>query len=284
MKNLIHLFAAVSLLVVGTAGIVHGQNGTETVPADDGAGPVYVDSAELMYLESWPVQVQLRITGSLPTPCHEVAHEVQDFGSSLDVRLWSSADPSVMCAQVLESFEISLPLGSYETADLPVLLNGEEIGRIDVATGTDAGGGPDLHGAGWSFGFCLGYCSAGLELDGDVVVVTGRSQAGEDPLHVNQGSLTDEGRARLDEALAIVAGVELEPVYGCPDCADGGAAYLDLVVDGASQRVEMEFGEPPEQLAELYAVTMSLMDALEACEAGPLVAIDDDCSPYEEGA
>lgn len=286
MKTLISLLAAASLLV-GTADVVHGQSGSETVPAGDGVGPVYVDSADILYLESWPVQVRLWVTGSLPTPCHEVAYEVQDFGSSLDVRLWSIADPAVACIQVLEPFEISIALGSYESADLPVLLNGEEIGRIEIGDAGDSPGAvdePALVGAGWSFGFCLGYCAADLVMDGDEIVVTGRGPADEEPLYVNRGSLTDEGRDRLDEALAALEGVELEPVYGCPDCADGGAAHLDILRGGEVQRVEMEFGEPPEELAGLYAVAMSLIDALESCEAGALVEVGAECTAQERGA
>lgn len=285
MKTLIPLLAAASMMV-GTAGIVQGQSGSETMPAGDGVGPVYVDSAEIMYLESWPVQVRLWVTGSLPTPCHEVAYEVQDFGSSLDVRLWSVADPEVACAQVLEPFEISIELGSYESADLPVLLNGEEIGRIEIGAGGDSGAAvdePSLGGAGWSFGFCLGYCVADLGIDADEVVLTGRGRAGDEPLYVNRGTLTEEGRARLEEVLTALDGAALEDVYGCPDCADGGAAYLDIVRGGEVQRVTMEFGAPPPELAELYAVAMSLIDALESCTAGPLVEVGEACTPHEDG-
>ena len=38
----------------------------------------------------------------------------------------------------------------------------------------------------------------------------------------------------------------LNAVLGCPDCADGGAEYLELVRDGKSDRVTFEYGnEPP---------------------------------------
>jgi hypothetical protein len=280
MKNILTLLVA-AWLVVGTANIVHGQSGTETGPAGDGVGPVYIDSAEVLYLESWPVQVQLWVTGSVPTPCHEVAYEVQDFGSSLDVLLWSITDPAADCIAVLEPFELGIPLGSYESADLPVLLNGEQIGRIDLG---DVTPGPVLQGAGWSFGFCLGYCNADLHLDGDELVLTVSDRAGDSPLFINRGSLTAEGRASLDAALAALDGVKLEPVYGCPDCADGGAAHLDIVRGSETMRVEMGFGQPPEVLAELYVVAMSLIDSLETCEPGPLVETDAACSPYQERA
>lgn len=280
MKHLLSIIAAVSLLF-GTAPVVHGQGGLEAGPTREGFSPVFVDSAGILYLESWPVQVQLQVTGLLPTPCHEPAYEVQDFGSRLDVLLWSIADPGAICAQVLQPLEVSIPLGSYESADLPVFLNGEEVGRIELGDAADE---PMLRGAGWSFGFCMGYCITELDIDADELTLTGRSHADESPLYVNRGSLTPEGRARLDEALATLDGAELEEVYGCPDCADGGATYLEIVRGGETLHVEMEFGQPPESLAHLYAVAMSLIDSFEACQAGPLVEIDDDCSPYADDA
>jgi hypothetical protein len=264
-----------ALLLVGTTGRLAEAPAPSTTgePGD----PVYVGSTEIRSLGSDPVQVLLIVRGDLPTPCHEAVFEVQDLGASVDVRLWSLAGADAFCVQVLEPFELVIPLGSFETADLPVVLNGEEVGRIEV--GPDLGG-PSLVAAGWSFGHCVGYCVADLVIDGDDVSLTGSDPAGEPVLFSNRGSLTPEGRTRLAEALATLGSSSLDPVYGCPDCADGGALYLDLARDGVVEHVVMEFQDPPDPLAELHAVAMSMSVSLETCVPSELVQPADTCLPY----
>ena len=249
--------------------------------------PFYVDSTDILYLESFPVQVRLVVAGSLPTPCHEASWDVEATDDGIDVRLWSTADPDAMCVDVLEPVEVSIPLGSFESADLPVTLNGEPVGRVTVG----AAASPDvvapspiaasLVGAGWSFGMCAGFCVADLVIDGDRLVLTGAGHRPEEALFENEGALTPEGRARIDDALDALGDTPLEPVYGCPDCADGGAAYLSIVRDGVASRHEMEFGDPPAELAELDAIAKSLIDALQQCASSDLADVADDCVPYE---
>ena len=271
-------FLAACLLAAASASVSLGADGPDSAIASPATGPVYVDSAGLRYLESWPVQVQLEVRGSLPTPCHQPVSEVQDLGDSVDVLLWSVADPEVACIAVLEPFELVIDLGSYTAADKPVLLNGEVVAQMVVGSSASE---PALTGGGWSFGMCLGYCAADLRLDGDGIVVSGRDREKAAPLYENRGTLTEQGRKQLDEALAGLVAGELEAVYGCPDCADGGAAYLELVLDGTVRRVEMEFGDPPPALADLYATTMALSDALETCQETPLVDVAEGCVAYQ---
>lgn len=251
-----------------------------TVPTDAGGSefdPVYVDHAEIVYLESYPVQGALVVTGTLPTPCHEVAFDVTLSTDRIDVLLWSDADPEAICAQVLAPFEVTVPLGAFEQADVLVSLGGEAVGRLQI--GVDSSG-PSLIGSGWSFGFCGGYCAADLVLEGDQLTLTG-SVHGLTPLYEHHGALTQVGRARLESALAELEDVRLEPIYGCPDCADQGAAYLTLLRGGAVEKVAMGFATPPDELAELYDLSISLIDALEQCEPSVHVTVADDCVPYE---
>lgn len=97
-------------------------------------GPVYADEVSLLQMESYPVQVVLLVRGSLPTPCHEVKWEVvgPDARGRIEVTLFSQADPSMACIQVLEPFEVSIPLGSYATGSFTVWLNGEQVGEFSL--------------------------------------------------------------------------------------------------------------------------------------------------------
>ena len=105
--------------------------------AEDGGmvrGPVYVDEAELMILESFPVQVELIIRGALPTPCAslEWRAEPPDEQGRILVEAFSLQDPALACIQVLQEMEERLPIGSYSEGSYSVWLNGELVGEFEV--------------------------------------------------------------------------------------------------------------------------------------------------------
>jgi len=271
---------AVFLLVTGWAEVQRGTSSTYSTAPGDRGSPVYIDATEILVLESYPVQVRLVVRGALPTPCHGAVWQVDDRGDSIPIVLWSEADPELACAQVLEPFVITIPLGSFESSHSPVLLNGEPIGQLAIGpepAGADLG----LVGAGWSFGMCGGYCTADLTVRLQELVLTGGSHMSEEPLYVNRGVLTALGWERMEAALEKLSGEELESVYGCPDCADGGAAYLTLTQDRATSRHQMEFGHPPSELAELHALAIAVIDALETCTSDELVAVGDGCEAWQ---
>ena len=292
MKTRVFALAVLVAIFVGACGQADDADPvpttvgpTSTVPDEPGTtlpngivGPVFVDSTEILYLESFPVQVRLAVRGSLPTPCHELQWSVEDLGWSIEVTMWSVILLGQDCAQVLEPFEESIPLGSYESASIPVVLNGEPTGRISVGAEPVAGA---LIGAGWSFGMCGGYCKADLVVGDGSVQVTGGGWTSNQALFVNRGMLTEEGHRRIGDALAELGSVSLEQVYGCPDCADGGAAYVLLDRGGAVSRHDMEFGRPPAILADLHGLALAIVDALETCVSDELVTVDEECEAWE---
>jgi len=280
MKHIIASVLAALFLVAAGANVSSASDPAEPGSPGSATDPVYIDSTEILYLESYPVQVVLVVRGLLPTPCHEIDWGVQVSDDGVDVQIWSEADSDQVCAQVLEPFEISIPLGAFESAGLPVFVNGHEVERIEIGT-TATGGELSLAAAGWSYGMCLGYCLADLEIDGDSLLATGHDREGEQPLYRNGGTLTRLGQEQRNAALAAVAGVPLDAVYGCPDCADGGAAYLVLTDGTSTSRVEMQADQPPGFLADTYRIATSLMGALAACASDDLVVVDEDCAPYQ---
>jgi inhibitor of cysteine peptidase len=97
-------------------------------------GEVFVDSQEILLMESFPVQVALQVSGSLPTPCHMLRAEVSepDSQNNIHVELWSLSEPDVVCVQVVQAFETSIPLGSYPEGDYTVHVNGEKAGEFSI--------------------------------------------------------------------------------------------------------------------------------------------------------
>lgn len=132
--------------------------------------------------------------------------------------------------------------------------------------------------AGWSFGFCLGPCNGTLLLDGDTLDYRVRNREGDQVLASAEARLTSSGSARL---ASLVAGLPeaLRDVYGCPDCADAGAAYVVLSREGMTRRSNYEYPSPTVELAALDSFLKSVMDALGRCASTPDVTITGSCSP-----
>jgi hypothetical protein len=97
-------------------------------------GSAFVQSSEIVMMESYPVQVVLKISGTLPTPCHKLRAEVSelDENNNINVELYSLTEPGAMCIQVLKPFEESIPLGSFESGEYTVSINGKEAGTFSL--------------------------------------------------------------------------------------------------------------------------------------------------------
>ncbi|MEX2143773.1 MAG: hypothetical protein WD740_04205 [Anaerolineales bacterium] len=106
-----------------------------TSPSEPMGGAVFIDSADLLIMESYPVQISLHIVGNLPTPCHEfwVSVGQPDDKNRIDATAWSESDPAAICAQVLQPFEenVSIPIAGQEDGTYSVWLNGELIGEFN---------------------------------------------------------------------------------------------------------------------------------------------------------
>lgn len=96
-------------------------------------GNVFLDGKDLLVLESFPPQFVLHLTGTLPTPCHQLQAEVSgpDEQKDIKVEVYSITDPGKMCIQVLHPFEKDIPLGSFTSGRYSVLVNGEKVGEIN---------------------------------------------------------------------------------------------------------------------------------------------------------
>lgn len=170
------------------------------------------------------------------------------------------------------------------------------------AAGTDAaaagpcGGGqcpdtsrdPIVLGGGSSFGFCGTACQRELEIAASPLDVEGACDVvtlevcdnGPNPLcTTHSGTLTSAGHAEARAVARALEGVRLDPVYGCPDCADGGASQLVLQRSSGRSEHVYEFFSPPAVLEDADAFVQGLVDALSNCRATNHVVPDPSCSP-----
>lgn len=104
-------------------------------PGDDRLvrSEVQITSTEILTLESFPPQFMVTLQGSKPTPCHQiraVIGEIDETHSTIAIEVYAMIDAEAICAQVIEDFEINLPLGSLPAGQYTLTVNGAEIGQI----------------------------------------------------------------------------------------------------------------------------------------------------------
>ncbi|MGH8437181.1 MAG: hypothetical protein ACRERX_22590 [Pseudomonas sp.] len=101
---------------------------------------------------------------------------------------------------------------------------------------------------GTSFGMCAGYCREDLQIDGGQIKLTRSSWDPRQPTRVEELSISPDAWRKLQATLNGVAIADMDSVYGCPDCADGGAEWVEIENGSSKKRVTFEFSKSPARL------------------------------------
>jgi heat shock protein HslJ/predicted secreted protein len=105
---------------------------------------------------------------------------------------------------------------------------------------------------GTSFGECGGYCWKEVLLDEEAIVVIARSWDTEAyPEKVYEEKMKPELWVQLQTTADFSTLEQMDEVYGCPDCDDGGAEWVTMTLSGRIETVKFEYGAKLEPLAEL---------------------------------
>lgn len=132
---------------------------------------------------------------------------------------------------------------------------------------TEESGNVNYLSYGTSFGECLGYCIREIIVSGGVTFT-------------KSGWLIDE--ALPDSSCNIVFIMDPLPAYledidldeflamdetiGCPDCADGGAEWVELGFEDQVKRVTFEYMNEPEELGDVVPELRILMESFNDCQ------------------
>lgn len=94
---------------------------------------IYLDSSQLNIMESFPLQFSVHLVGSMPTPCHQLRITVSpaDQEKRILIEIYSLADPEMMCAEVLQKFDVTIPLGSFPKGHYSIWINGTKLSELD---------------------------------------------------------------------------------------------------------------------------------------------------------
>lgn len=125
MKRLTILVAALALAAVACNDAAGADEGSD--PGDRVRAAAFVDDVQFVFLESYPVQVRATIVGNVPTPCHEAFAEVVGTdGTTITVDVYSLVDSDAVCAEVLDPFEVTIDVGSFESGDYTLVIGDAE--------------------------------------------------------------------------------------------------------------------------------------------------------------
>lgn len=129
--------------------------------------------------------------------------------------------------------------------------------------------------SGWYFGECGGDCQGRLEIASDGSF-TFSTFGWDDVVSLTvEGALTDDTLADIEEAHAALDRIELESVYGCPDCADGGGEFLEFASGVGPSRIDWQWGSPPDELKDLISWLNEIQGDAQQCDGSDgLITID----------
>jgi len=120
---------------------------------------------------------------------------------------------------------------------------------------------------GTSFGMCVGYCKNEMALKSGLITYKKEGWNESFQSAVCSETLTNGTWNSIVEFNHLDAFFELPEVIGCPDCADGGAEWLEIeLVNGEKHEVYFEYLREPDLLKKLLPKLRSEMHKTENCQ------------------
>lgn len=111
---------------------------------------------------------------------------------------------------------------------------------------------------GTSFGFCYGYCKQSINIEQTKVEYLASSW-GDDrtfpDIEITR-NISDETWRSLRNEIDFIIFRNLDEVIGCPDCADGGAEWIEIETATQKHNITFEYNNPPEEIRS-YINTLS---------------------------
>jgi len=121
---------------------------------------------------------------------------------------------------------------------------------------------------GTSFGECLGYCKNQMELNEEVATLMkkGWNELGALPDVQCTRTLGSQEFDNILDSIDLSIFILLDEVIGCPDCADGGAEWVEISFDTTTHRVTFEYMNEPKELANVVPIMRELMASITGCD------------------
>lgn len=122
--------------------------------------------------------------------------------------------------------------------------------------------------SGQNFGFCIGNCFQEIEIEGKKVTLTAierntRGSNDQDKVSKFSEELSDSELIAIQKEIDIKKFNLLDEVYGCPDCADGGSEWIEIIKSGDdTHKVTFEYGKDVKGIENLINLLRKKREAL----------------------
>jgi len=114
---------------------------------------------------------------------------------------------------------------------------------------------------GTSFGECIGYCKHDLLLKPSIAIYNFSSWNATLIPETYTETINDTTWDSVTSNLNIQDFFELPEIIGCPDCADGGAEWIEIELsNGNIHKVTFEYNNEPTLLKNTVVVLRDLMN------------------------
>lgn len=104
---------------------------------------------------------------------------------------------------------------------------------------------------GFSFGECEKNCKATVVVVDNKITYSSFKNGDSTPLKECSESISSNTVSSLIATIDYGAFMNLPATIGCPDCADGGAEWIELSAPNGGHKVTFEYGKPPVELKAL---------------------------------
>lgn len=118
---------------------------------------------------------------------------------------------------------------------------------------------------GTSFGMCTGYCINEATIGAKEVVLNSTSRNEKPALKTCSRVLTASEWTSLKGGLVVDKFMGMKDTYGCPDCADGGAEWIEITANGKTKKVTYDYNKAPDELKDLAAKLKEIMASMKNC-------------------
>lgn len=118
---------------------------------------------------------------------------------------------------------------------------------------------------GMSFGSCIGYCHKAVSFTAEDISKVMKATRSKD-MPEKQCRKAWSGFNNLTSKVDLDAFLSLDETIGCPDCADGGAEWIEITTSEGSKKVTYEYGKNPQEVKPFISILRKTFDELGECE------------------
>lgn len=115
---------------------------------------------------------------------------------------------------------------------------------------------------GTSFGECIGYCKTSLTVSEEKVTYTKSGLNDTVKTIIVRKQITAEKWDSLMMLLQLDEISGLPEYIGCPDCADGGAEWIEIMTRDVNHKVMFEYNNEPEEVEEYVSFLRNIAEEI----------------------